>query len=73
MDIGAQRNDKVADFRGNAVRFRALQIDRDGRGRGLCAKRGSIAGNLVLDEGKGIFVADDTCDGKLAISTISKS
>ena len=65
VDVGAQRNDKVADFFGNTVRFRALQVDRDGGGRGLGAECGGIAGDLVSDQGEGVFVADSTGDGKL--------
>ena len=65
MDIRAQRNRKVADFRGNAVCFSALEVYRDGSGRGLGAQCGCVARNLVADEGQRVLVADKARDDEL--------
>ena len=65
MDIRAQRNGEVADFRGNAVRLCALEVYRDGSGRGLGAQCGCVARNLVADEGQWVLVADKARDDEL--------
>ena len=65
VDIRAQRNRKVADFRGNAVCLSALQVDRNGSRRGLGAQRGCVARDLVADERERIFVADKARDNEL--------
>lgn len=65
VDIRAQRNRKVADFRGNAVCLSALQVDRNGSRRGLGAQCGCVTRNLVADERKRVLVADQTCNYEL--------
>lgn len=69
MDVGAQRDNKVADMLGHAVSDGTLEVHRNGGGGGLSADGGGVAGNLIADEPDGILVADSTGDYELDADT----
>ena len=58
MDVGAQRNDEVADLFTDSIRFGTFQVDRDGGSGRLGPQGRGIAGDLVLHQREGVFTAE---------------